>query len=259
MLSIPKLQFCRLIKEIKECSINCLKKQEGENKLAMAEKVPAEDSNSEIIVDDDPPKKADAVNGKPAVDGESVVVIDEDSDTKAAKKPEVENIEVVEPEPVPETSDTVSKTSPLEEILVWLHDKLPLSEAELKGLCICMADFERALKTVQPSAKREGFVTVPDVTWDDVGSLADIREELQMSIVVNCSKYFWSPKIYCNEIYFRHLLGTRRNLSPWVLTFLQEYYYVDHLDVVKHCLLRLLQMRQASISYLSRGLNSSTW
>lgn len=28
---------------------------------------------------------------------------------------------------------------------------------------------------VQPSVRREGFATTPDVTWDDVGSLSDIR------------------------------------------------------------------------------------
>ena len=36
---------------------------------------------------------------------------------------------------------------------------------------------------VQPSAKREGFATIPGVTWDDVGALADIREELQLAIL----------------------------------------------------------------------------
>lgn len=47
-----------------------------------------------------------------------------------------------------------------------------------------MEDFEKALKSVQPSAKREGFATVPDVTWEDVGSLQDIREELKLAILV---------------------------------------------------------------------------
>ncbi len=37
---------------------------------------------------------------------------------------------------------------------------------------------------VQPSSKREGFVTVPDTTWDDVGALEDVREELSMAILV---------------------------------------------------------------------------
>ena len=37
---------------------------------------------------------------------------------------------------------------------------------------------------MQPSAKREGFATVPDITWDDIGALKEIREELEMSIMV---------------------------------------------------------------------------
>ena len=40
-----------------------------------------------------------------------------------------------------------------------------------------------ALKHVQPSAKREGFATVPNTTWADVGALNDIREELSMAIL----------------------------------------------------------------------------
>lgn len=42
----------------------------------------------------------------------------------------------------------------------------PLGPEELAGLAITMADYEGALGRVQPSAQREGFATVPDVTWD---------------------------------------------------------------------------------------------
>ena len=35
---------------------------------------------------------------------------------------------------------------------------------------------------VQPSAKREGFATTPDVSWDDIGALEDTREELSLAI-----------------------------------------------------------------------------
>ena len=38
--------------------------------------------------------------------------------------------------------------------------------------------------SVQPSAKREGFATVPDITWEDVGALDVVREELSMAILV---------------------------------------------------------------------------
>jgi ribosome biogenesis ATPase len=50
-----------------------------------------------------------------------------------------------------------------------------LTAAELTGLAITMADFEVALPKVQPSVRREGFTTKPGVTWDDVGSLEEVR------------------------------------------------------------------------------------
>lgn len=43
---------------------------------------------------------------------------------------------------------------------------------------------QESLKLVQPTAKREGFATIPDVTWDDVGALEDVREELSLAILV---------------------------------------------------------------------------
>ncbi|KAF8840933.1 ribosome biogenesis ATPase RIX7 [Paxillus ammoniavirescens] len=59
----------------------------------------------------------------------------------------------------------------------------PLTKAQLAPLCITSSDFRAALSQVQPSSKREGFATVPDVTWADIGALHGIREELQMAIV----------------------------------------------------------------------------
>ena len=46
-----------------------------------------------------------------------------------------------------------------------------------------MQDFLHALTQVQPSAKREGFTTVPDTCWEDIGGLQDLREELTYAIV----------------------------------------------------------------------------
>lgn len=59
----------------------------------------------------------------------------------------------------------------------------PLSEMELEPLCLTFDDFTLAMKQVQPSSKREGFATVPDVTWADIGALHGTREELHMAIV----------------------------------------------------------------------------
>ncbi|NXY47011.1 NVL protein, partial [Ceuthmochares aereus] len=71
----------------------------------------------------------------------------------------------------------------LQRLLDLLKKQDPLPEEQLQKLCIEMNDFVVALPSVQPSAKREGFVTVPDVTWADIGALEDVREELTMAIL----------------------------------------------------------------------------
>lgn len=48
---------------------------------------------------------------------------------------------------------------------------------------ISMGDFTRAIKTVQPTAKREGFAIAPDVSWQDVGALSEVREELKHNVL----------------------------------------------------------------------------
>ena len=68
----------------------------------------------------------------------------------------------------------------------------PLTEEQLEPLCITYDDFVKALPTVQPTAKREGFATVPDVTWRSVGALAKVRTELHMCIVQPVKK----PELY---------------------------------------------------------------
>ncbi|KAL0216885.1 hypothetical protein RCL1_007368 [Eukaryota sp. TZLM3-RCL] len=44
-------------------------------------------------------------------------------------------------------------------------------------------DLTVALTKVQPNAIREGFATVPDVTWDDVGALDEVHTQLRTSIL----------------------------------------------------------------------------
>jgi ribosome biogenesis ATPase len=58
-----------------------------------------------------------------------------------------------------------------------------LTPEQLEPICITPADFSLALKQVQPSAQREGFATVPDVTWADIGALHTTRAELHMAVV----------------------------------------------------------------------------
>jgi len=59
-----------------------------------------------------------------------------------------------------------------------------LTKTQLDSLYITFTDFLTGLKIIQPSCKREGFATVPDVTWADVGAPEPIKVELQMAIVL---------------------------------------------------------------------------
>ncbi|KAF9981563.1 hypothetical protein BGZ75_007090 [Mortierella antarctica] len=59
----------------------------------------------------------------------------------------------------------------------------PLTPEQLEPLVITNDDFLVALTKVQPSAKREGFATVPDVSWDKIGALKYVRDELRMAVV----------------------------------------------------------------------------
>ncbi|QLC32675.1 CDC48 family AAA ATPase [Halarchaeum sp. CBA1220] len=56
-------------------------------------------------------------------------------------------------------------------------------EAEiLESIQVTENDFKEALKGIEPSAMREVFVEVPDVTWEDVGGLGDTKERLRETI-----------------------------------------------------------------------------
>ncbi|KAL4809750.1 P-loop containing nucleoside triphosphate hydrolase protein [Aspergillus unguis] len=55
------------------------------------------------------------------------------------------------------------------------------SEAEV--VLVSNDDFFVALPKIQPSSKREGFATIPDTTWADIGALSGIRDELATAIV----------------------------------------------------------------------------
>jgi ribosome biogenesis ATPase len=48
---------------------------------------------------------------------------------------------------------------------------------------ITMAAFEAVLPSITPSSKREGFATIPDVSWEDIGALKSVRDELKLAIV----------------------------------------------------------------------------
>ncbi|HSB56695.1 MAG TPA: CDC48 family AAA ATPase [Nitrosopumilaceae archaeon] len=57
-----------------------------------------------------------------------------------------------------------------------------ISSEILQKIVINDEDFKDALKEVRPSALREVLVEIPNITWDDVGGLESLKEELQEAV-----------------------------------------------------------------------------
>ncbi|RDI76685.1 hypothetical protein Vi05172_g13332 [Venturia inaequalis] len=64
-----------------------------------------------------------------------------------------------------------------------VKDKSVTEPEGFEHTMIKMEAFLEVLPTIQPSSKREGFATIPDTTWSDIGALEKVREELEMAIV----------------------------------------------------------------------------
>jgi len=57
-----------------------------------------------------------------------------------------------------------------------------IPQETLEKLIVRHSDFTDALKTVRPSAMREVLVETPNVSWNDVGSLESVKQELREAI-----------------------------------------------------------------------------
>ena len=52
----------------------------------------------------------------------------------------------------------------------------------LQKINVTNEDFLNALRTVEPSALREVFVEIPNVKWEDIGGLSDVKEEMRQAV-----------------------------------------------------------------------------
>jgi len=57
-----------------------------------------------------------------------------------------------------------------------------ISAEILKSLRVAKADFEVALREVEPSSLREVIVEVPQIRWSDIGGLDDVKQELREAV-----------------------------------------------------------------------------
>lgn len=136
--------------------------KKSEEKVTDAESTPTEAEKSDSGVDG----KVTHIDDMMEIDGITELV-DEDDDIPAVQK-----------------AQHILDRKNINDIQQFL-DRFPntLTPEQLEPLSITIDDFMTAMPTVQPSSKREGFATIPGVTWDDVGALERIRVELQMAIV----------------------------------------------------------------------------
>ncbi|OMO56379.1 hypothetical protein CCACVL1_26601 [Corchorus capsularis] len=105
----------------------------------------------------------------------------------------------------------------------WRQPWLP---EEMEKLTITMADFEEAAKMVQPSSRREGFSTIPNVKWEDVGGLDFLRQEFERYIVrrIKFPEDYAGPELLNkyvgeSELAVRTLFTRARTCSPCILFF----------------------------------------
>ncbi|CAH3977096.1 unnamed protein product [Pieris brassicae] len=136
-------------------------------------------------------------NGEKVEEPTSNVAADEAGDSEnitSDVQPPLQSNEAIPQEPniegavVPiEESNNIDEAKieidPVAEVLDLLENTTPYSSDKLRGLALSQEDFLKALKTTKPCAVREGIVTVPDVTWDDVGSLSQVRKDLQLAVL----------------------------------------------------------------------------
>ena len=73
------------------------------------------------------------------------------------------------------------------------------NKTDLENLRIQNSDFEKALKKIQPSSMREGFATIPNVRWSEVGALQEVKTvsslypgSHQISSTLLCSMHWYS-------------------------------------------------------------------
>ena len=62
------------------------------------------------------------------------------------------------------------------------YDEEKISSEILEKIQITSDDFRNALKEVSPSALREVQIQIPNVSWDDVGGLENLKEELKEAV-----------------------------------------------------------------------------
>jgi len=63
-----------------------------------------------------------------------------------------------------------------------LEEDSEIPQEVLNVLKVCGDDFNEALKTVRPSAMREVLVETPNIKWDDIGGIENVKRDLKEAV-----------------------------------------------------------------------------
>ncbi|MEA2905449.1 MAG: transitional endoplasmic reticulum ATPase [Alphaproteobacteria bacterium] len=63
-----------------------------------------------------------------------------------------------------------------------LQDHRAAFRIPLQDMRVEREDFEMALSQIRPSALRETLISIPDVSWDDIGGLDEVKQRLQETV-----------------------------------------------------------------------------
>ncbi|KAF7473894.1 Hypothetical predicted protein [Marmota monax] len=110
--------------------------------------------------------------------------------------------------------------------LIDLEDETIDAEV-MNSLAVTMDDFRWALSQSNPSALRETVVEVPQVTWEDIGGLEDVKRELQELVqypVEHPDKFLKFDQLLTmwfgeSEANVREIFDKARQAAPCVLFF----------------------------------------
>ena len=67
-------------------------------------------------------------------------------------------------------------------ILPEIQNDEEIPKEVMEKIVVTGDDFKNAQKEIQPSALREVLVQIPDIKWDDIGGLEDVKQELKEAV-----------------------------------------------------------------------------
>ncbi|KAK9172584.1 ATPase family associated with various cellular activities (AAA) family protein [Cryptosporidium meleagridis] len=95
------------------------------------------------------------------------------------------DLQIPDNQAIPEIAETPSEMTDGGQTSTTLLEKPILNNLsfDLSSCLVSHEDILEALENVTPSSRREGFTTIPDISWENVGALNELRVDLELRII----------------------------------------------------------------------------